>query len=268
LPGALTLYTGNVANLSEWRQQRAFAVRLVHLVRAEKRELAAELILAEAAALSGELAIPDAQDVQIGGWDMLVAGVVGAADDLAATGKRLAVTSIELVNRRYLGSRDGRFPETDTVRLEARFHHEPPDQRTRDCPRRMLNRTRYENSRWREYGLGPVCLSLDGVQELAAFQRGLGPSTTSSDIDRERAIFLAGWLMWLRVEAAVAWDVVRRGLPYPMPVIFGVNHVSRPMESNELDYGPRAESLQFATEKALARGEHERLLEAKRAAEA
>jgi len=255
-----------MSELHDWRAQRAFAIRLLHLVRTEKREVAVGTLLVEAAELP--FAIPDAPNVEIGGWDLLVAGVVGAADDLAARGKRLGVTALELVNRRYLGSDDGRFPQRDTVRLEARFLEEPPDRRARESPRRMLSKLGHDHYRWREGGIGPVALTLDGVQELTAFQRELGPSVIGSAADREKAIFVSGWLLWLRVEAAVAWDVVRRGLPYPMPVIFGVDHVSRPMESNELDYGPKAETLYFASETALAPEDLASIRDAKRAAEA
>jgi len=255
-----TISDGHLArssDLGDWRAQRAFAVRLLHLVRTEKRELAAALLLAEAAKLRPGLAIPDAPGVAIGGRDLLVAGLLAAADDLAAKGARLAVTALDLVNRRYFGSKDGKFPQRDSIWIEARFYGEPPDQRARDCPRRTLSRAGHEQYLWRRLGIGPVTLTLKGVQDLAAFQRELGPPVVGSAPDREKAIFLAGWLMWLRVEAAVEWEIVRHGLPYPMPVIFGVDQLDRPMESNEWDYGPRAETLHFAS------GEPGRLSDAK-----
>ena len=46
--------------------------------------------------LPGRLAIPDAKDVEIGGRQLLIAAVVGAADDLASKGKQLRVASLEL----------------------------------------------------------------------------------------------------------------------------------------------------------------------------
>ena len=257
-----------MSRLEVWRAQRAFAVRVLHLVRTEKRELAAALVLGETAKLRAENAVPDPQSVEIGGWNLLVAGAVGAAHDLAAEGKRLAVISIELVNRRYFGSQDGRYPLRDTVCLEARFYEPPPSSHARKCPRRMLNLEGNDHYLWRRSGLGKVRLTLEGAQELATFQRQIGPSNMGSDAEREKAIFLAGWLMWVRVEAAVDRAAVRRGLPFPLPVIFGVNQVSRPMESNELDYGPIGETLHFATENALPPEEHATILQAKKAAEA
>ena len=241
-------YAGAMIELHSWRSCKAFIDRLLHLVRANRREHADALLGTQIVHVPAEFAIPVTRAVEIGGWDELLEGFVEADDLFASRGERLAVVALDLVNRRQFGSKDGRYPERDEVHLEARFYGEPPEQRARDCPRRLLNAPQRTHAQylWRRRAQCPSILTLSGIEALGHFQRRLGPPGLGENPKRERAKFLAGWLLWLRTEQAVAHTVARRGLPRAMPVIFGVDSEDRPMEVNAWDYGPTAESLHLA----------------------
>jgi hypothetical protein len=189
-----------------------------------------------------------------------------AADDFALKGKRLAVVALDLVNRRYVGSDDGCYPQADTTQIEARFYEDPPGRRARDCPRRMLKRFDGDLYSWRERSR-QVVLPLQGLEDLASVQRAPLRFIGGSTSQHERAKFLSGWLFWLRVQGAVESMLQRRGLPEALPVIVGVNQVSWPMESNQCDYGPKAECLYFATEVSVDPAERRKIIDARRAEE-
>jgi hypothetical protein len=250
-----------MVELDRRRSQIDIACRLLHLVRTNKREQAEAMLRTELDCVPPEFAIPDAHDIKIGGWNDLLESFVEADDRLASRGECLAVVALDLVNRRHFGSQDGRYPQHDEVFLAARFYGPAPEQWTQDCPRRLLNAAQRSHAlyTWRRNSQRPTHLTIRGLDALAEAQRRLGPPNIGSNPDAERATFVAGWLLWLATERAVARTVARRGLPREMPVIFGVDTEDRPMEVNAWDYGPSAESLHLASAAPLDHEQRDRL---------
>lgn len=254
-----------MADLADEHTQQAFRIRLLHLVRRNKREEANALLAAERSQLPADLEMPELGEVQIGNWDGLAAAMVVSGEEIASRGGRLSVTALDLVNRQYVGTRDGQFPPCTTLQVEARFYRGPPDYDVQQCPRRLLA-VRGRSQSWRRQPSMQIVMPLHGLDDLAAHQRRVETQSIRSP-DAIRASFLSGWLFWLSVETAAA-SKLAEGLPNATPVVFGVDRVFRPMESYERDYGPeRAESLHLPPNITLSPEQRAKIIEHYRATE-
>ena len=257
-----------MVNFPDRGWQRALNARMLHLVRTNKRAAAKAVILGEIAKLPTELDLPLGCRAEIPDWDDLIAATIEAGNSSNARSETLEAVALDLINRRFFGTGDGRLPQRDEICIQVGFFSAPPGARQLSCPRRMLNRLSRPRYLWRRQPYPPVTLRLDGIDGLTSFQRSLHLSHSIASSDVEQAELLSGWLIWVEVVEALASMLEHEGLPTVLPVIVGVDQHDRPMESNSRDYGPRAETLLFASKAALDEAEERRILEERLAQEA